>query len=133
MGVRADVSGWMGRMLFLFVMAIAAAYVIVSITGAYIKGLGTRPPAQPAAVVGATATSPDFNETGTLVFYPNNVAPVPYLFYQTRSGHTASKALTFTEAPPAGFFSWTGARVQVTGHAEHEHVVVTSIAHVSAP
>lgn len=115
-------------------MAIAAAYVIISITGAYTRNLIIQPPVQTAAVPGAVATtSPDFNETGTLVFYPNNVAPVPYLFYQDRGGHTASKAITFAGAPPVGFFSWTGARIHVIGRVDHEHVVVSDIAYVSAP
>jgi hypothetical protein len=47
----------------------------------------------------------DFNETGTLVFYPNNIGPVPYIFYQNQGGDTVAKALTFSASAPANFSS----------------------------
>lgn len=75
----------------------------------------------------------DFNETGTLVFYPNNVGPVPYLFYQDQKGHTVAKALTFSNSSPVGFSSWSGAHVSVTGERNGEHVVVSNITFISAP
>jgi hypothetical protein len=74
-----------------------------------------------------------FNETGTLVFYPNNVGPVPYLFYQDARGTTVAKALIFDVLPPTDFSSWTGARISVSGIVDREHVIVSRVAYVAAP
>lgn len=87
------------------------------------------------ASVGAVV-APDvseFSETGTLVFYPNNVGPVPYLFYQDHTGRTVAKALTFSNSPPGNFSSWTGAHISVTGQIVAEHIVVSTIAYLSGP
>lgn len=92
--------------------------------------------ATPAQITPASApvnTGADFNEIGTLVFYPNNVGPVPYIFYQDQRGNTTAKALTFPGATPANFSSWTGARISVTGTLDKEHVVVSRIVYTSAP
>lgn len=98
------------------------------------RNLAVVPTRQPAAVAPAVATSSeDFNEIGTLVFYPNNVAPVPYILYQNPNGRTLSKALVFPVSPPAALTSWAGARVSVAGHVEHEHVVVSRITYVLPP
>jgi hypothetical protein len=78
-------------------------------------------------------TANDFIETGTLAFYPNNVGPVPYLFYQNQKGSTVAKALVFTELPLTDFSPWSGAHISITGVVEHEHVVVTRIEYLSAP
>ncbi len=73
-----------------------------------------------------------FSETGTLVFYPNNVGPVPYLFYQNRSGNTVAKALVLPYSSGVGS-SWAGSRVSVVGALEGEHVLVSSISYLTAP
>jgi len=75
----------------------------------------------------------EFSEIGTLVFYPNNVGPVPYIFYQDASGVTVAKALTFAVLPMTDFSTWSGARVAVTGIVDHEHVVVTRISYLAPP
>lgn len=123
----------MGRILFIAAVVVVIGYVFVIATthgtDVAIESFG-----QSAAVLEAvTAISEDFNETGTLVFYPNNVGPVPYLFYQDRVGHVVSKALVFPTGPPANFSSWSGARVSVRGHTDQEHIVVNDIVYLSAP
>lgn len=80
----------------------------------------------------AKAPPAAFSATGTLVFYPNNAVPVPYLMFQNASGNAVSKALAF-ENTPAGLAGWNGARVSVTGYLQAEHVMVTNIAYVSGP
>jgi len=91
-------------------------------------------PAQSAAVLEAVETIPvDFSETGTLVFYPNNIGPVPYLFYQDFEGRTIARALTFSNASPTNFSSWSGAHISVTGRLNSEHVVVSNITYLSGP
>lgn len=85
-------------------------------------------------VITVTATSTDaFRAIGTLVFYPNAVGPVPYLFYVNDRGITVSKALVFDLLPPTDFSSWTGARVEVSGIDVREHVLVRRIAYVASP
>lgn len=75
----------------------------------------------------------DFSTTGTIVFYPNNVEPVPYLIYQNQNGDTVAKALTFPQGEPANFSAWIGARVMVNGYVDAEHVVVRDIAYLAGP
>ncbi len=124
----------MWRTLFAALLVVASAYLIVWVAGADVRNLAVEPARQPAAAVQAIATSSeDFNETGILVFYPNNVGPVPYLLYQNPNGRTLSKALTFPAAPPDALSSWAGARVSVTGHLKYEHVVVSRITHILPP
>ncbi|HQT82700.1 MAG TPA: hypothetical protein PLW99_00945 [Candidatus Paceibacterota bacterium] len=90
--------------------------------------------AQGVSVLDAvTAISADFTETGTLVFYPNNTGPVPYLFYQNPNGSTVAKALVFPYSSPNDFSSWVGAQISVTGHVNSEHVIVSTITYLSAP
>lgn len=87
-----------------------------------------------AAVIGALGTSESlFYQEGTLVFYPNNVGPVPYLFYQDARGTTVAKALVFGALPLTDFSSWTGARVAVSGELEREHVLVREITYLDPP
>ncbi|MBI2409548.1 hypothetical protein HYV30_00715 [Candidatus Kaiserbacteria bacterium] len=76
---------------------------------------------------------PIFEETGTLVFYPNNVGPVPYIFYTDARGGLNAKALTFVELPPHDFSNWTAGRVSVVGRLEREHVVVSRITYLAQP
>lgn len=70
---------------------------------------------------------------GTLIFYPNNTGPVPYLVYTDTRGRTATKALVFLRNSPNDLSAWTGAHVFVTGDVVAEHVEVASISYVSAP
>ncbi len=86
-----------------------------------------------ATVEDGALSQENFSVTGTLVFYPNNVESVPYVFYQDQNGGTAAKALTFPDEPPANFSSWVGARVSVTGRPDAEHVIVSRIVYLSPP
>lgn len=82
------------------------------------------------------AIDPDtgvFAQTGTLVFYPNNVKPVPYLFYQDEDGTTVAKALVFDALPSTDFSVWSGARVSVFGTVSREHVLVNRIEYLASP
>ena len=123
----------MGRLLFVVCVIVLFGYALTTLSIS--RGpLVIVPAAQSASVFdAATETQTDFNETGALVFYPNNIGPVPYIFYQDRGGNTAAKALVFPYAPPDGFSSWTGARISVSGHLDGEHVVVSGIVYISAP
>lgn len=125
----------MGRAIFiLFIVSIVSYVFITTIAVTPHNDVTVEPSPQSASVLEAvTAISGDFNETGTLVFYPNNVGPVPYLFYQDQKGTTVAKALIFPDTTPLNFSSWTGARVSVTGSLDNEHVVVSRIAYISAP
>lgn len=79
-------------------------------------------------------TSPEpFYATGTLTFYPNNIRPVPYLFYQDARGTTVAKALVFSALPLTDFSPWIGSRVAVVGILEHEHVLVSQITYLDPP
>jgi hypothetical protein len=94
--------------------------------------LDTTP--QTATVIEALPlTTADFNEIGTLVFYPNNERPVPYLMYLDSSGKTVAKALVFSALPAHDYSPWNGARVSVSGVIDREHVVVSRISYVSPP
>lgn len=123
----------MGRMISIVLFVVIVGYVL-DIATTYRESIAYEPSAQSASVLEAiNAISTNFDETGTLVFYPNNVGPVPYLFYQDQNGHTVAKALVFPDTTPADFSSWTGAHISVTGRLDGEHVVVSSITHISAP
>ena len=127
----------MGRILF-FVLFILGGFVV---TIALIQGnaqtqqqsLALAQDSRTKNDIIPPATSGDFSQTGTLVFYPNNVGPVPYLFYPNQKGSTVSEALVFLNSPPYGFSSWSGARISVTGHEDQEHVVVSTIRYISGP
>lgn len=123
----------MGRILFFVLFFMLIGYVLmfgVSYKGNLALGIAT----QNAPLLEALESGPaDFSETGTLVFYPNNIVPIPYLFYQNKEGDTVSKALRFSSASPTNFSSWSGARIRVTGSAIAEHVMVSSIVYLSAP
>jgi len=120
---------------------IAILFVVVGLVSAmavlfqYNQHSSVLPVPPQIASVGAVVASDvsEFNETGTLVFYPNNVGPVPYLFYQDHNGLTVAKALTFPNSPPGNFSSWTGAHISVTGQVVAEHVVVSAITYLSGP
>lgn len=121
----------MGRTLL--IVSILIAFVVVF----FVKNdrnVTTTPIEQRASVLeGVSTISEGFDATGTLVFYPNNVGPVPYLFYQNANKSTVAKALVFPNVAPADFFSWSGAHVSVTGKLQHEHVVVSRLVYLSGP
>jgi len=123
----------MGRILSIVVIIVVINFVL-AIIATHGEMYAVAPPAQSASVVQAVdALFVDFSETGTLVFYPNNVGPVPYLFYQDSAGRTVAKALEFPNESSAGLSSWSGAHIFVTGHLNNEHVVVTTIVYISGP
>jgi|SRR6185437_16366960 len=65
-----------------------------------------------------------FTATGTLIYYRNNVGPVPWLVYNSASGATTTKSLLFDtpiDLPPAS------TTIVVSGWLEHEHVRVRTI------
>jgi hypothetical protein len=118
---------------------IAFAFIILGVVSAFAilhqrntASLAISPAPQPAAVASAVRTSAAFSATGTLVFYPNNVEPVPYLFYQDSNGGTVAKALTFITISPIDS-SWSGAHVSVVGTVDQEHVIVSRITYLSGP
>ncbi|MDB5244581.1 MAG: hypothetical protein JWN18_451 [Parcubacteria group bacterium] len=84
-------------------------------------------------VIATLPTSSEFVQTGTLIFYPNNVGPVPYLMYANQKGVTVSKALVLVGGDSLDLSHWTGARVSVTGVVVDEHVVVSSLLYLSGP
>jgi|CXWL01.1.fsa_nt_gi hypothetical protein len=121
---------------------ISILFVIVALFAAasftlpnYRNNSSVQIPPQPAAVIESAAPIPaEFSETGTLVFYPNNVGPVPYLFYQDKSGRTVAKALTFSGEYSSGVpSSWSGAHISVMGQLDNEHVVVSHLTYLSGP
>ena len=127
----------MGRAI-LYIFVIAAIGYLLAMYALYQKSAeqeripqdtaSPRPRTPPAPASGT------FTETGTLIFYPNNAGhPVPYLFYQDERGATAAKALAFPDSPPAGFSSWVGARISVTGRLQREHVLVENLSYIAAP
>lgn len=126
----------MGRILLFVIFVIVAFAVIVGVANRS-GPLAIAPVVQnevtEQAVEEAVTAPAEFNETGTLVFYPNNIGPVPYLFYQDQKGNTVAKALVFPGESPNNFSSWAGARVSVAGDLVAEHVVVSSIAYISGP
>lgn len=123
----------MGRIISIAFFIIIAIYAFAVFT-THRENLVIEPATQSASVFEAMSAIPtNFNETGTLVFYPNNVGPVPYLFYQDRNGRTVAKTLVFSDASPDNFSSWSGAHISVTGKIIAEHVVVSSIAYISGP
>lgn len=126
----------MGRFIaFIYVVLGLASAAVVTYSRNPV-GLTPVPVQQPAAVatVISTGAAPaTFSATGTLVFYPNNVKPVPYIFYQDSNGRTVAKALTFPADPPADFSSWTAAHISVEGTRNQEHVVVSRITYLSGP
>ena len=72
-----------------------------------------------------STTTASFAETGILIFYPNNVGPVPYLLYYDEEGNPYTKALVFAE----GALSrqrYTYRAVEITGAIVHEHVNVAT-------
>lgn len=124
----------MGRALFILFMVSIIGYVLMAVVATPYNDVAIERPTQSAPVLETVTTMPrDFNETGTLVFYPNNIGPVPYLFYQDQKGVTVAKALIFPNTTPSDFSSWTGARVFVTGSLTDEHVSVSRIVYISAP
>lgn len=122
---------------------IAFSYIVLGLTSAavviYLRNPVSLTPAPlqqhagVATVIGTGAAPTAFSATGTLVFYPNNVEPVPYIFYQDSNGRTGAKALTFPAGPPADFSSWTAAHISVEGTRNQEHVVVSRITYLSGP
>ncbi len=123
----------MGHLLFGIAIVIAVIYGAQALYEGSVALAPSPPPA--AAVLVALAPYPQdgFAETGTLIFYPNNVGPIPYLMYQNASGKTVSKALAFQNGSPTDLSSWSGARVEVFGTVNAEHVDVTAINYLSGP
>lgn len=119
----------MWRILFIVLILFGFA---VLFSAPYDQILAKEPPVETVAASEAFITE-NFNQTGTLVFYPNNVGPVPYIFFTDQKGNTVAKALVFDELPPTDFSSWSGSRVSITGTEVMEHVVVSKISYVSAP
>lgn len=123
----------MGRILFFVLFIVLLGYALtfgISYRGNLAREFSTESAPLPEAIEPGPT---DFSETGTLVFYPNNLGPVPYVFYQDQSGHAVAKALVFLDSPPNNFSSWTGAHISVTGQVVAEHVVVNTIAYLSGP
>lgn len=122
----------MGRIIFVVLMLVGA---IAAFSAAYHDGIVLTPATESAAALAGIEPGPaaEFSAAGTLVFYPNNVGPVPYLFYQDASGHTAARALVFPAGAPSDFSSWSAGRISVAGVVEDEHVVVTSITYLGGP
>lgn len=115
--------------IFLFVLATSSGRRAPPTAGTVVTSS-----AQTAAPLFAiTAATWEFTATGTLVFYPSNVGPVPYIFYTDQKGNTAAKALIFDTLPPTDFSSWTGARISVSGVLDREHVIVHEITYLAPP
>ncbi|MDO8742306.1 MAG: hypothetical protein Q7J45_02055 [bacterium] len=126
----------MGRVLsIIYIIAgLLSATVVIYKEERDISVIDNEIPTQAAPAIQRTAAAPTgFNETGTLIFYPNNVGPVPYIFYQDRLGRTVAKALVFPSSTPTNFASWTGARISIMGQIASEHVVVSRMTHLSGP
>lgn len=114
--------------------ALSTALFLVLVVAYFVSSAHTTPMVlQPAPVTPTTVTGAGFSEVGTLVFYPNNVGPVPYLFYKDESDRTVAKALVFTTRSPNDLSSWSGARISVVGYVAGEHVDVIESHYVSGP
>ena len=127
----------MGRVISVALIIIASIYVFTVVTkreGVFLA-TETLPSTKAPVYDPSNSIYGDFNETGTLVFYPNNIGPVPYLFYQNQSGETVSKAIIFSfpNVAPTDFSSWAGARISIIGKLDNEHVLVDRILYISAP
>lgn len=120
----------MGRIIGGAILGAIVIYALFVFFEARQQELALAPP-QPALPLGAGSTA--FDEVGTLVFYPNNVGPVPYLFYTDARGTLLSKALDVSDLPPTDFSSWSGGRVEVIGRLVAEHVVVTQLVYLAPP
>ncbi len=120
------------RTILTILVVLIGVYILTSVVAPTTDFPAESSPGS-AAVKDGALSQENFSATGTLVFYPNNVEPVPYVFYQDRSGETAAKALTFLDEPPANFSSWVGARISVTGRLDAEHVIVSRIVYLSPP
>lgn len=112
--------------LFVFVLASTSRRVVVTSISSATTSTEREGPALAIAATG-------FDQVGTLVFYPNNVGPVPYLFYQNEKGQVVAKALVFDLLPSTNLSSWSGARIEVVGIIDREHVMVSRIAYIAAP
>ena len=123
----------MGRIIPVILVVVVIGYLLALITARReVSAIASL--TQGVSVLDAVSALPrQFSETGTLAFYPNNVGPVPYLFYQDLAGRTVAKALSFPNASPTNFSSWSGGHVFVAGRLESEHVVVSDIVYLSAP
>lgn len=123
----------MGQIISIVLFIVVIGFALASFAE-HPKTLSVATSAQSASVItGVDEFLQDFNETGTLSFYPNNVGPVPYLFYQDGNGTTVAKALVFPNSSPTNFSSWSGAHVSVIGERNGEHVIVDRITYISPP
>lgn len=116
-------------LIFLFVIAVRRPQRSVEMA----ESVATSTAQTAAPLIAIAAIEGAFYEIGTLVFYPNNVAPVPYIIYTDKNGDIAAKALIFDNLPPTDFSLWTGARIAVTGVIDREHVVVQQIDYLAPP
>lgn len=124
----------MGRILSIVFIIVTIGYALAIVTmhkSTTTASVGTTATSSPG--IAAVATAGNFDETGTLVFYPNNIGPVPYLFYQDASGRTLAKALVFAGSPPENFSTWSGSRIAVGGRLIHEYILVRSITYAGGP
>lgn len=121
----------MWRILFIAIIIVGFALTFSTLHN---ESLAKEPLIENVLILVTDSTNPiDFRQTGTLVFYPNNVGPVPYLFYTDQRGGTAAKALVFPDSLQNDYSSWSGARISVTGTTVAEHVVVDTITYLSGP
>jgi hypothetical protein len=124
---------WRAIIILLVLVIFVLGYSAPARTPAQVTvATSTEEVAAPVITISATSALA-FHETGTLVFYPNNVGPVPYLFYVNDRGATVARALLFDALPPTDFSAWTGARVDVTGIDVREHILVHQIAYIASP
>lgn len=125
----------MGRIISVVLVIVIIGYLLAFITTRReTSAITSSPSTQGVSVLDAVNALPrQFSESGTLAFYPNNVGPIPYLFYQDQAGRTVAKALSFPDFSPTDFSSWSGGHVFVTGRLEKEHVVVSDITYLSGP
>ena len=124
----------MGRTLSIVFIIVTIGYALAIVTmHKNTTAVPTKVTVTSSPGVAAVVTAGYFDETGTLVFYPNNVGPVPYLFYQDSSGRTLAKALVFAGSPPTNFSTWSGSRIAVEGRLIHEYILVSSLTYVGGP
>lgn len=125
----------MGRVILTVIVVIGIASAIAFMaTNQSGQDVAASSPKNVAAVKEMAGPPPldTFSTTGTLVFYPNNVEPVPYIFYKNSNGNTVAKALVFSGTSPINF-SWNGSHVAVAGTVDNEHIIVSYITYLSGP
>jgi hypothetical protein len=124
----------MVRIFFITLLLIGFIEAIKTIPFHLLDGVASTQP-EPAAVAVAPPALLDtsFNEEGTLLFYPNNVGPVPYIAYTNANGNLTTKALVFPQGAPSLLSEWQGARIAVAGSVDHSSVIVNHLEYLSPP